>query len=446
MTIESQVTEPLSSRDILSVTQLNQAVSRLLEQSFSATWVRGEISNFTQASSGHWYFTLKDQVASVRAVMFRSRAAATGFIPRTGDAVELRGRVMLYEARGEYQLQVEQMRRGGLGSLFEAFVALKSKLASEGMFESEAKRQITAFPKAIGVMTSLGAAALRDVLTALARRAPHVPVIIYPSPVQGMEAAVQLRQALAHANERLEVDTILMVRGGGSIEDLWSFNDEALARDIAASVIPVISGVGHETDFTIADFVADLRAPTPTAAAELSCVARDILFDRLEHAHDALTNRVQRQIDRLSQRVDRAAAALVSPAQRLAHQQEKLQSLTHRLSSAWQRFAQLRASRQDRVVVRLSARLPDLAPARTILARLGLDMVQAQRRQIALRVASLEHAHAQLRTLSPEHTLGRGYAIVQATDGSILRDATLIESGQSLNVTLAKGTVHVRAD
>ena len=446
MTIESQVTDQLSSRDILTVTQLNQAVSRLLEQSFVATWVRGEISNFTQASSGHWYFTLKDQAASVRSVMFRSRAAAIGFMPKSGDSVELRGRVMLYEARGEYQLQVEQMRRAGLGSLFEAFVALKSKLAAEGMFDPETKRQISTFPRAIGVITSLGAAAMRDVLTALARRAPHVPVIIYPSPVQGMDAAVQLRQALALANERQEVDTILMVRGGGSIEDLWSFNDEGLARDIAASVIPVISGVGHETDFTIADFVADLRAPTPTAAAELCCVTRDVLFDRVERAHDALTDRVQRQIDRLSQRVDRAAAALVSPVQRLAHQQEKLQSLAYRMSSAWQRYGQQRASRQDRAAVRLAARLPDLAPARATLARLGLDMAQAQRRLQATRAASLEHAQAQLRTLSPEHTLGRGYAIVQTRDGSILRDATLVESGQALDLTLAKGVVHVRAD
>ncbi len=446
MTIESQVTEQLSSRDILTVTQLNQAVSRLLEQSFVSTWVRGEISNFTQASSGHWYFTLKDQAASVRAVMFRSRAAAIGFIPKSGDSVELRGRVTLYEARGEYQLQVENMRRAGLGSLFEAFLALKSKLASEGMFDADVKRPIAAFPKAIGVITSLGAAALRDVLTALARRAPHVPVIIYPSPVQGMDAAIQLRQALARANERNEVDTILMVRGGGSIEDLWSFNDEALARDIASSVIPVISGVGHETDFTIADFVADLRAPTPTAAAELACVTRAVLLDRVARAHDVLVDQVQRQIDRFYQRVDRASAALVSPIQRLAHQQEKIQSLVYRMSSAWQRYAQMRVSRQERVVARLAARLPDVTPARASLARLSLNMVQAQRRLLDLRAARLEHAQAQLRALSPEHTLGRGYAIVQARDGSILRDAGRVESGQSLDLTLAKGVVHVRAD
>ncbi len=446
MTIESQVTEQLSSREILTVTQLNQAVSRLLEKSFVSTWVRGEISNFTQASSGHWYFTLKDQSASVRAVMFRNRAVAIGFTPKSGDSVELRGRVTLYEARGEYQLQVENMRRAGMGSLFEAFLALKNKLASEGMFDAEVKRQITPQPRAIGVVTSLGAAALRDVLTALARRAPHVPVIIYPSPVQGMDAAVQLRQALARANERNEVDTILLVRGGGSIEDLWSFNDEALARDIAASVIPVISGVGHETDFTIADFVADLRAPTPTAAAELSCVTRAVLLDRVARAHEGLTDQLQRQIDRLYQRVDRAAAALVSPAQRLAHQQEKLQSLTYRMSSAWQRYAQLRDSRLERVSARLGSRLPEVSSARGTLARLSASMIQAERRLLALRGASLEHAQAQLRALSPEHTLGRGYAIVQTRGGSVVRDAASVISGQGLDVTLAKGVIHVRSD
>jgi len=267
MASSDQPIKPVLTRDILTVSELNEAVARLLEDSFDVCWVRGEVSNFTPAASGHWYFTLKDNGASVRAVMFRSRALAVGFVPKSGDSVEIKGRVTLYEARGEYQIQVDQLRRAGLGSLFEAFLALKSKLASEGLFDQENKREITTHPRAIGVITSLSAAALRDVLTALERRAPHVPVVIYPAMVQGVDSALQLRQALAIANERQEVDTLLMVRGGGSIEDLWSFNDEALARDISASVIPVVSGVGHETDFTIADFVADLRAPTPTAAA-----------------------------------------------------------------------------------------------------------------------------------------------------------------------------------
>lgn len=444
MTIESQVTDQLSSRDIVTVTQLNQAVSRLLEKSFVSTWVRGEISNFTQASSGHWYFTLKDQAASVRAVMFRSRAASIGFTPKSGDLVELRGRVTLYEARGEYQLQVESMRRAGMGSLFEAFIALKTKLAAEGLFDPDAKRPIAAYPRAIGVITSLGAAALRDVLTALARRAPQVPVMIYPSPVQGMDASVQLRQALARANERAEVDTILLVRGGGSIEDLWSFNDEALARDIASSVIPVVCGVGHETDFTIADFVADLRAPTPTAAAELVCVNREELLDRVARARIALNSQFQRQIDRLSQRVDRAASAMVSPTQRLAHQQEKLQSLNYRLASAWHRLSQTRMSRFERVDLRLKACKPDVTPARAILSRLNTDLVHAHQRLFKQKEAHLQSIYAQLRNLSPEHTLGRGYAIVQTQEGLIVRDPASVDSGQALELTLAKGILHVR--
>ena len=446
MTIESQVTDQLSLRDILTVSQLNQAVSRLLEKSFVSTWVRGEISNFTQASSGHWYFTLKDHGASVRAVMFRSKAAAIGFTPQSGDSVELRGRVSLYEARGEYQLQVEQMRRAGMGSLFEAFLALKGRLSEEGLFDQESKRQIVAFPRAIGVITSLGAAALRDVLTALARRAPHISVIIYPSPVQGADAAIQLRQALARANDRAEVDTLLLVRGGGSIEDLWSFNDEGLARDIASSLIPVISGVGHETDFTITDFVADLRAPTPTAAAELACTTREALLQRVGRTFEVLTDQFQRQLDRSAQRVDRAASALVSPGQRLAHQQEKVQSLIYRYRAAWQRHAQFRLSHQERVVAKLQSCLPDVGASRIHVDRLTANLLQIQNRQFLERQQRLTHNQAQLRALSAEHILARGYAIVHSEEGHIIRDPSSIKVGQRLGVTLSKGEIGVVVD
>jgi exodeoxyribonuclease VII large subunit len=446
MTVESQVTDDQSLRDILTVTQLNQAVSHLLEKSFVSTWVRGEISNFTQASSGHWYFTLKDQAASVRAVMFRSRAAAIGFVPKSGDSVELRGRVTLYEARGEYQLQVEQMRRAGLGSLFEAFLALKNKLSEEGMFDPASKREIPTYPRAIGVITSLGAAALRDVLTALARRAPHIPVIIYPSPVQGADAAIQLRRALAHANARQEVDTVLLVRGGGSLEDLWSFNDEALARDIASSLIPVISGVGHETDFTITDFVADLRAPTPTAAAEMACPTRQALLDRVSRSYAALSSRFERQLERLAQRVDRASGAMVSPAQRLAHQAERLTGLSFRMSAAWQRASQQRVTRQDRACTRLASLMPQVSSQRAALSRASAALVQVERRMLDQQHGRLEHLQAQLRTLSPEHTLARGYAIVQTAVGQIVTDAGGVRAGQTLGVTLGVGALQVTVD
>ena len=442
MTIRSQDTNAAMTRDILTVAQLNQAVSHLLEDSFDACWVRGEISNFTNASSGHWYFTLKDDAASVRAVMFRSRAATTGFTPKAGDSVELKARVTLYEARGEYQLQVEQLRRAGLGTLFEAFVALKNKLSAEGLFDAENKRALVPFPRAIGVITSLGAAALHDVLTALARRAPHVPVVIYPSLVQGAGAALQLRQALALANERQEVDTLLLVRGGGSLEDLFSFNDEALARDIAASVIPVVSGVGHETDFTIADFVADVRAPTPTAAAELVCATRQSQLERVLSAAQWAEQLLLRQLERLAQRVDRATLGLVPPSQRVAHQLEKVAGLGHRVAAAFDKQFQRSRARHAQTHVRCKSLLPDLTALRARLVHADAELLAGQRRMLVRQQARLESVGAQLRALSPEHTLARGYAIVRTEDKKILRKSVDAQVGQTLEVTLAEGVLN----
>ena len=442
MTIRSQDTNAVITRDILTVAQLNQAVSHLLEDSFDACWVRGEISNFTNASSGHWYFTLKDDAASVRAVMFRSRAATTGFTPKAGDSVELKARVTLYEARGEYQLQVEQLRRAGVGTLFEAFVALKNKLSAEGLFAAENKRALAPYPRAIGVITSLGAAALHDVLTALARRAPHVPIVIYPSLVQGAGAALQLRQALALANERQEVDTLLLVRGGGSLEDLFSFNDEALARDIASSVIPVVSGVGHETDFTIADFVADVRAPTPTAAAEIVCGTRLAQLERVLGAVQQAEQLLVRQIERMAQRVDRATLGLVPPSQRLAHQLEKVVGLGRRASSAFDKQFQRTRARHAHTQLRLAGLMPDLNALRARLDSAAAELGAGQRRLLVREHTRLESVGAQLRALSPEHTLARGYAIVRTEDKKILRKSADAQIGQALEVTLAEGVLN----
>lgn len=432
------------TRDILTVSELNQAVARLLEDSFDVSWVRGEVSNFTPAASGHWYFTLKDNGASVRAVMFRSRAAGVGFIPKSGDSIELKGRVTLYEARGEYQIQAEQMRRAGLGSLFEAFLALKNKLNAEGLFDPVNKRQIVEHPRAIGVITSLTAAALRDVLTALARRAPQVPIVIYPAQVQGAGAALQLRQALALANDRQEVDTILLVRGGGSIEDLWSFNDEALARDIASSVIPVVSGVGHETDFTIADFVADLRAPTPTAAAELVCTARIELLERVERVQERLSLSMRRKFERLAQRLDRSAASLISPAQRLSHQAERLSGLLFRLRAASQRNQQQRFTLAEKVFARFQILLPDVSAESARLQRAMTALSACQRRLQTSRETSLNALEAQLRALSPEQTLSRGYAIVRTQEGRVVRETSDVQNGETLGVDLARGSLTVK--
>jgi exodeoxyribonuclease VII large subunit len=442
MTIGFAVTDDVFTRDILTVAQLNQAVGQLLEQSVPMVWVRGEVSNFTQAASGHWYFTLKDERAAVRAVMFRGRAGAVGFVPRPGDRVEVRARVSLYEARGDFQLQAESMRRAGLGDLYEAFLRLKAQLAGEGLFEPARKRIPARLPRAIGVVTSLHAAALRDVLSALARRAPQVPVIIYPAPVQGADAAARLAAQVALANVRREVDTLLLVRGGGSIEDLWSFNDEQLARQVAASEIPVISGVGHETDFTIVDFVADVRAPTPTAAAELASVPRDELLRAAFHAAQALARAQRRRLDQAAQRLDRACAQLVSPAQRLARQGERLAALGHRLSSAWHAPQTRRGARVQLLAQRLAHCAPDTARSRERAQGLAARLLRAESRLVEVRGARVAAAAAQLRAFDPNNTLARGYAIVRDAGGAIVRDAAQLAVGQRVGLSFARGEAY----
>ncbi|OAE54980.1 exodeoxyribonuclease VII large subunit [Achromobacter xylosoxidans] len=444
MTIELPVTNNAFAREILTVAQLNQAVGQLFERSIPALWVRGEISNFTQAASGHWYFTLKDSRAAVRAVMFRGRASAVGFVPRAGDQVEIRARVSLYEPRGDYQLQADAMRRAGLGNLYEAFLRLKEQLASEGLFDPARKREPVRLPRAIGVITSLHAAALRDVLSALARRAPQVPVIIYPAPVQGADAASKLAAQLRLANERAEVDTLLLVRGGGSIEDLWSFNDEELARQVAVSEIPVISGVGHETDFTIVDFVSDLRAPTPTAAAELACAPRAELLGRVMQTLQTMVRSQQRRLERAAQRLDRASAQLVSPAQRLQHQRERLNSLQYRLASAWSAPQGRRTARVNLLAQRLTHRVPDTGRAAERLAGAVRQLGQAQARLLVERRNRLAAASAQLRALDPGNTLARGYAIARDEQGRIVRDAAALSAGQPLDLSFAQGGAQVQ--
>ncbi|OZI74465.1 exodeoxyribonuclease VII large subunit [Bordetella genomosp. 12] len=441
MTIGFAVKDDVFARDILSVAQLNQAVGQLLERSVPPIWVRGEVSNFTQAASGHWYFTLKDARASVRTVMFRSRAAAVGFVPRPGDEVEVRARVSLYEPRGDYQLQADAMRRAGVGNLYETFLRLKETLAAEGLFDPQRKRVPLRLPRAIGVVTSLHAAALRDVLSALARRAPQVEVIIYPAPVQGADAAARLAGQVAVASARQEVDTLLLVRGGGSIEDLWSFNDEALARAVAQCAMPVISGVGHETDFTIADFVADVRAPTPTAAAELACVARGDLLAELGHVTARLARAQQRRLDQAGQRLDRASAQLISPAQRLAHQRERLSTLRHRLASAALRPLAASGSRLTVLAQRLARRGPQTGRGLDRVQGLTRRLVRGQQALLAERRARLQALAAQLRALDPENTLARGYAVLRDAQGQVVSQAAALAPGEGVTIDLAQGRV-----
>ncbi len=308
----------------LTVTELNRRARHILENQFGLVWVVGEISRATLATSGHWYFVLKDEAAAIDCAMFKGRAQYLDFRPENGLKVEVRARVTVYEPRGAYQLAVEQMRHAGLGALFEAFEKLKARLAKEGLFEESRKKPLPVFARAIGIVTSPAAAALRDILITLARRAPMVPVILYPCLVQGEGAAAQVSRAIAIANARQECDVLIVARGGGSLEDLWAFNEESVARAIAASRIPVVSGVGHETDFTIADFVADLRAATPTAAAAAASPDREALGLQLERAHARLARATTRVMDDAAQRLDIAARRLLTPAERLARGSEQL--------------------------------------------------------------------------------------------------------------------------
>ncbi len=432
-----------SAPPVLTVSALNQAVARLLERSFPLAWVSGEISNFTRAASGHWYFTLKDDSAQVKSVMFRGRAQYAGFMPREGDKVEVRALVTLYAARGDYQLNVEAIRRAGVGNLYEAFLQLKEKLAAEGLFDIDRKRPLPQFALSIGIVTSPQAAALRDILTTLRRRAPHVNVILYPTPVQGEGAAQKIAQAIATASMRDECDVLLVCRGGGSIEDLWSFNHESVARAIAACTMPVISGVGHETDFTIADFAADLRAATPTAAAEVATAARNDWLATLEMHADDLTRALRRHLSDTAQTLDWLSRRLVSPSRHISHERLKVRGLHVRLAHATTtpltqaRFALMHLG------ARLSGELPDTAARRVLLAdsmrRLGASMENgnARRRQ------SLASLKSQLEMLNPQRTLERGYTIVTDAKGKIVRAPADLHARQIVTMRLAKGSAEV---
>src|SRR5471030_576238 len=353
---------------VMTVTALNQAVARLLERSFPLSWIAGEVSNFTKASSGHWYFTLKDDAAQVRAVMFRGRAQYAGFIPREGDKVEVRALVTLYGARGDYQINVEAIRRAGVGSLFEAFQRLKEKLAAAGWFDQDRKRALPMFPRTIGVVTSPQAAALRDVLTALKRRAPHVNIVLYPTPVQGQQAPEKIAEAIRTASRRAECDVLIVCRGGGSIEDLWSFNEAVVAYAVAECAMPVISGVGHETDFTICDFAADLRAATPTAAAELAATPRADWLSSLRADATDLRRAMRRCLSDAAQTLDHHTRRLLSPAAQIRQQRLKLLALSTALMHAQR--APLGQARYtlDRLSGRLAARRPNLTATRAQLA------------------------------------------------------------------------------
>jgi exodeoxyribonuclease VII large subunit len=432
--------------EVLTVAALNRAVSGLLARGFPLVKVRGEIGNLTRAASGHWYFTLKDDVAQVRCVMFRSRNALVGVAPREGDEVELRAQVGLYEARGEYQLTVESMQRAGQGRLFEEFLRLKTKLAAEGLFDEALKRALPALPRAIGIVTSVQAAALRDVVTTLARRAPYARLIVYPVPVQGAGAGARIAAMLDTVNARAEVDVILLARGGGSIEDLWAFNEEVVARALRASALPVVVGVGHESDFTIADFAADLRAPTPTAAAELVAPQRTALLERLQDAQARLRRCAERHVEHGQQRLDYALRVLTSPRAPLRGLEARLAQLRLRLAGATRhRLARGHALLGARLPG-LARQRPQVAAAKARLERLAARLQRQPRAQLERLQHRVQQQQQALVLLDPTAVLGRGYAIVLNTQGRAVLDASTVQPGDSLGVQLARGRVQVRAE
>jgi exodeoxyribonuclease VII large subunit len=432
------------SRDLLTISRLNRMVAGLLERSVPIVGVVGEISNFTRAASGHWYFTLKDDGAQVRAVMFRGRAQQTGFVPREGDRVEVRALATLYEARGDFQLNVEMMRRAGAGDLHQRFLQLKGRLQQEGLFDADRKRPPPRLPARIGVVTSLQAAALRDVLSTLARRAPQIPVVLYPAPVQGADAPAALIAALRGAGARAECDVLLLVRGGGSIEDLWAFNDEALARAIAGSPIPVICGVGHDSDFTIADFVADRRAPTPTGAAEMAAPERRELLEQLDVAVFELRRSLARMLERASQRLDLPVRMLRPPSAQWRERAQRLSVLRTRLASV----QAMRLERAGQRLLRVCDRLhpPDPSSGLRAVEALAQRLAKAFERSQERRFAQTARLDGALGLVSPLAVLERGYAIVRDHAGAVIRASDGLAAGDRLQVQFARGGIGVRVD
>ena len=429
---------------ILSVSLLNRLARETLEGSFPLCWVAGEVSNLMRAASGHVYFSLKDESAQVRCVMFRNRAQLLGWRLENGQHIEARVLVSLYEARGDFQLNVETARQAGSGRLYEQFLRLKEKLEREGLFASERKRKLPDFPMHIGIVTSPQAAALRDVLTALARRAPHIRLTLYPTPVQGDGAAAQLAEAIRCAGRQGECDLLILCRGGGSLEDLWAFNDEALARAICASPLPVVSGVGHETDFTIADFAADLRAPTPTAAAELAAPERNVLLERLSVQQTQLRRLLEQGLEQRAQRLDRLSLRLQHPAQRLAAQADRLNSLQHRLRGTLGESV----ARGRRTLSSLSQRLllarPDTGGLARRLGGLPNRLDAAWRQGMTRNSGELARLNASLEHLNPRSVLARGYSIVNDRQGRIVRDSRTLEPNDVLLVSFHSGHAEVK--
>ena len=445
--------EPASetlARDVYTPSRLNREARMLLERGLPALWIEGEISNLSRPSSGHWYFSLKDEAAQIRCAMFRQRNLLARFTPKDGMHVQARGRVSLYEARGDYQFILDYIEEAGEGALRRKFEVLKAKLAAEGLFNVENKRPLPKLPRRIGVITSPTGAALRDILHVLRRRFCTIPILIYPVQVQGAAAAPQIASAIRHACERADCDVLILARGGGSLEDLWAFNEEIVARSIHACTIPLISGVGHEVDFTIADFVADVRAPTPSGAAELvvpDCAEWSRALTLIERR---LTGTLRRLLNERAQRFAWLERRLAQrdPRAELRQHAQRTDELERRLVRAMRHCVANRRS----TVLHAAAQLRQHSPALRVTAAMGRLAVARNALGAALNARlhgfkqRLGIAAGMLDAISPLATLDRGYAIVTDDNGHVVTTSTSIAAGQRIRARLAKGEIQARVE
>lgn len=444
-----QTSTKVNSGEVVSVSWLNRAAREALEGSFPLLWVAGEVSTLTRAASGHVYFTLKDDQAQVRCTMWRNRAQLLGFRLEHGMRVEVRALVTLFEARGDYQLNIESIRQAGVGNLYEAFLRLKARLESEGLFDPARKRPLPRFPQGIAVVTSPQAAAWLDVTAALARRAPHVPVSLYPSLVQGADTPAQIAAAIRQAGLRARQDgndVLLLVRGGGSLEDLAAFNDEGVARAIRTCPLPVVVGVGHETDVSIADFAADLRAATPTAAAELVSAGYVEAREGLEQLAHRLKRAMERRIENAAQRIDRAAARLIHPRQRLHAGRLQLENLRQRQQARITQQLSAHRTKLTTLELRLAAHRPDLASCRQKLSTLEQGLQRAMRTLLTDRRTQLTTLGQHLTHLDPRGVLSRGYSITRDASGQIIRSASGLVPGDLIRIEFHDGVVDAKVD
>ena len=436
---------PSQSPAIFTVSRLNQTVRLLLEREMGRVWISGEISNFSQPSSGHWYFTLKDDNAQVRCAMFRNSNRRVTFRPQHGQQVLVRANITLYEPRGDYQIIVESMQPAGEGLLQQKYEQLKAKLQAEGLFDPQFKQPLPAPAHCIGVITSTSGAALHDILHVLKRRDPSLPVVIYPTAVQGEDAPMQIVRAIELANARHECDVLIVGRGGGSLEDLWSFNDERVARAIFASRIPVVSAVGHETDVTIADFVGDLRAPTPSAAAEMVSRNQQELMRQIQSVQQRLGMAMDYYLANRSRRFTQLSHRLQQqhPQLRLARQQTTLERLRQRMSFALENQIKQANQRQQRTLQRLNQHNPQprIHRAQSRVQQLEYRLAENIRARLSEQRERFGNAVTHLEAVSPLATLARGYSVTTASDGKVLKQTKQAKAGDLLTTRLADGWV-----